>query len=51
MDGAPAFADGKGPGIVLLGPDQISPYHANGALAPVDDALKESRDRFRRFGS
>ncbi|MFI6285470.1 extracellular solute-binding protein [Streptomyces sp. NPDC051018] len=44
---ATAFAGGKGPDIVLLGPDQIPQYHANGALAPVDGGLKESKDKFR----
>ncbi|MFI1015340.1 ABC transporter substrate-binding protein [Streptomyces sp. NPDC020965] len=44
---ATAFAGSKGPDVVLLGPDQIPQYHANGALAPVDRALKESKDAFR----
>ncbi|MFE7130178.1 ABC transporter substrate-binding protein [Streptomyces sp. NPDC057638] len=44
---ATAFAGGKGPDVVLLGPDQIPQYHANGALAPVDRAIEKDKAKFR----
>ncbi|MEU6708063.1 ABC transporter substrate-binding protein [Streptomyces wuyuanensis] len=44
---ATAFGSGKGPDVVLLGPDQIPQYQANGAIQPVDRAIGEARDAFR----
>ncbi|MFG2761398.1 ABC transporter substrate-binding protein [Streptomyces wuyuanensis] len=44
---ATAFGSGKGPDVVLLGPDQIPQYQANGAIQPVDRAIAEARDAFR----
>ncbi|MFD4588129.1 ABC transporter substrate-binding protein [Streptomyces sp. NPDC087659] len=44
---ATAFGSGKGPDVVLLGPDQIPQYQANGAIQPVDRAIEEARSAFR----
>ncbi|WP_311137410.1 extracellular solute-binding protein [Streptomyces sp. I6] len=44
---ATAFGSGKGPDVVLLGPDQIPQYQATGALRPVDRAIEEARSAFR----
>ncbi|MDI9888460.1 sugar ABC transporter substrate-binding protein [Streptomyces sp. HNM0645] len=44
---ATAFGSGKGPDVVLLGPDQIPQYQANGAIRPVDRAIEEARSAFR----
>lgn len=43
---ATAFSSGKGPDVVLLGPDQIPQYLRNGAIRPVDGALKGTEDKF-----
>ncbi|AUH42367.1 extracellular solute-binding protein [Streptomyces sp. CMB-StM0423] len=43
---ATAFSGGKGPDVVVLQPDQIPQYLANGALAPVDGAIKDYADKF-----
>ncbi|MFF0729747.1 extracellular solute-binding protein [Streptomyces sp. NPDC004134] len=43
---ATAFSGGKGPDVVVLQPDQIPQYLANGALAPVDGAIKDHADKF-----
>ncbi|MEU9980551.1 sugar ABC transporter substrate-binding protein [Streptomyces sp. NPDC050856] len=44
---ATAFGSGKGPDVVLLGPDQIPQFQANGALRPVDRGIEKSRSAFR----
>ncbi|MGA5095915.1 ABC transporter substrate-binding protein [Streptomyces lavendulocolor] len=44
---ATAFGSGKGPDVVLLGPDQIPQFQANGAVQPVDRAIEKSRSAFR----
>ncbi|MCK8676064.1 ABC transporter substrate-binding protein [Streptomyces lichenis] len=44
---ATALGGGKGPDVVLLGPDQIPQYQANGVLRPVDRALGKARAAFR----
>ncbi|MEJ8659736.1 ABC transporter substrate-binding protein [Streptomyces sp. MS1.AVA.4] len=44
---ATAFGSGKGPDVVLLGPDQIPQYQANGALQPVDRAIEDAKSAFR----
>ncbi|MGP4027083.1 extracellular solute-binding protein [Actinomadura sp. 3N407] len=36
---ATALAGGKGPDLVLLGPDQVPQYVRNGSLTPVDSAV------------
>ena len=43
---ATALSSGKGPDVVLLGPDQIPQYLSNGAIRPVDGALKGTEDKF-----
>jgi multiple sugar transport system substrate-binding protein len=43
---ATALSGGKGPDVVLLGPDQIPQYLSNGAIRPVDGALKGLADKF-----
>lgn len=43
---ATALSGGKGPDVVLLGPDQIPQYLSNGAIRPVDGALKGIEDKF-----
>ncbi|MFI6641257.1 ABC transporter substrate-binding protein [Streptomyces sp. NPDC050504] len=44
---ATAFGSGKGPDVVLLGPDQIPQFQANGALRPVDGAIEDVRAKYR----
>jgi multiple sugar transport system substrate-binding protein len=44
---ATAFAGGKGPDVVLLIPDQIPQFVANGAIQPVDDAMKNVKGKLR----
>ncbi|PRH76340.1 sugar ABC transporter substrate-binding protein [Streptomyces solincola] len=44
---ATAFGGGKGPDVVLLGPDQIPQYQANGVLRPVDGAIRSARAAYR----
>lgn len=44
---ATAFGSGKGPDVVLLGPDQIPQFQANDALRPVDAAIKDVRAKYR----
>ncbi|MGW7363029.1 ABC transporter substrate-binding protein [Streptomyces sp. NPDC054841] len=44
---ATAFGSGKGPDVVLLGPDQIPQYQANGAIQPVDRAIEKAKSAFR----
>ncbi|WP_019632114.1 ABC transporter substrate-binding protein [Actinomadura atramentaria] len=43
---ATALSGGKGPDVVLLGPDQIPQYVQNGTLAPVDAAVADARSSF-----
>ncbi|WP_405998526.1 ABC transporter substrate-binding protein [Streptomyces sp. NBC_00829] len=43
---ATALSGGKGPDVVLLGPDQIPQYLSNGAIRPVDGALKGTEGKF-----
>lgn len=43
---ATAFSGGKGPDVVVLQPDQVPQYLANGSLAPVDGAIKGHADKF-----
>ncbi len=43
---ATAFGGGKGPDVVLLTPDQIPQFSANGAITPVDGALGASSGKF-----
>ncbi|GAA4896691.1 ABC transporter substrate-binding protein [Streptomyces coeruleoprunus] len=44
---ATAFGSGKGPDVVLLIPDQIPQFQANGALHPVDRAIEKARAAYR----
>ncbi|WP_149182897.1 sugar ABC transporter substrate-binding protein [Streptomyces sp. TRM49041] len=43
---ATALGSGKGPDVVLLNPDQIPQYLSNGAIRPVDAAVKDTKDTF-----
>ncbi|WP_228978994.1 sugar ABC transporter substrate-binding protein [Streptomyces sp. DH12] len=43
---ATAFGSGKGPDVVLLNPDQVPQYVANGALRPVDPAVASVKEEF-----
>ncbi|MES9605887.1 extracellular solute-binding protein [Actinomadura sp. NPDC000929] len=43
---ATALSGGKGPDVVLLGPDQVPQYVANGTLKPVDDAVAATKSAF-----
>ncbi|MBA8955907.1 extracellular solute-binding protein [Actinomadura namibiensis] len=43
---ATALAGGKGPDLVLLGPDQVPQYVRNGTLAPVDAAVGDARTAY-----
>jgi multiple sugar transport system substrate-binding protein len=41
-----AFSGKKGPDVLLMIPDQIPQYVANGSLAPVDDVVEPEKDNF-----
>jgi multiple sugar transport system substrate-binding protein len=41
-----AFAGKKGPDVLLMIPDQIPQYVANGSLEPVDDVVGPEKDKF-----
>ncbi|TDO36381.1 multiple sugar transport system substrate-binding protein [Kribbella sp. VKM Ac-2527] len=43
---AAAFSGGKGPDVLLLGPDQIPQYVKNGSLAPVDKVVEPVKSSF-----
>ncbi|GAA2824493.1 ABC transporter substrate-binding protein [Kribbella solani] len=43
---ATAFSGGKGPDVLLLGPDQIPQFVTGGSLAPVDKVLEKDKDKF-----
>jgi multiple sugar transport system substrate-binding protein len=43
---ATAFSGGKGPDVLLLGPDQIPQFVTSGSLAPVDKAIEGTKDKF-----
>lgn len=43
---ATALASGKGPDLVVLGPDQLPQYHANGGLKSLKGALEGEEDKF-----
>ncbi|MEU4197061.1 extracellular solute-binding protein [Kribbella sp. NPDC026611] len=41
-----AFSGKKGPDVLLMIPDQIPQYVANGSLTPVDDVVAPEKDKF-----
>lgn len=41
-----AFAGKKGPDVLLMIPDQIPQYVANGSLEPIDDIVMPEKDKF-----
>jgi multiple sugar transport system substrate-binding protein len=43
---AAAFSGKKGPDVLLMIPDQIPQYVANGSLEPVDDVVEPAKDKF-----
>ncbi|GAA0939925.1 sugar ABC transporter substrate-binding protein [Kribbella koreensis] len=43
---ATAFSGGKGPDVVVLNPDQIPQYVANGSLSPVDKVIDPAKSNF-----
>ena len=43
---AAAFSGKKGPDVLLMIPDQIPQYVANGSLEPVDDVVTPDKDKF-----
>jgi multiple sugar transport system substrate-binding protein len=43
---AAAFSGKKGPDVLLMIPDQIPQYVANGSLEPVDDVVEPDKDKF-----
>lgn len=43
---ATAIAAGKGPDLVVLGPDQLPQYQATGGLKPLTTALEGDKDKF-----
>ncbi|TCC48748.1 sugar ABC transporter substrate-binding protein [Kribbella capetownensis] len=43
---ATAFSGGKGPDVLLLGPDQIPQFVTSGSLEPVDKVLDADKDKF-----
>ncbi|GAA1598281.1 sugar ABC transporter substrate-binding protein [Kribbella hippodromi] len=43
---ATAFSGGKGPDVLLLGPDQIPQFVTGGSLSPVDKVLEKDKDKF-----
>lgn len=43
---ATAFSGGKGPDVLLLGPDQVPQFVENGSLAPIDKVLEADKDKF-----
>lgn len=43
---ATAFSGGKGPDVLLLGPDQIPQFVTSGSLEPIDEVLAADKDKF-----
>jgi multiple sugar transport system substrate-binding protein len=43
---ATAFSGGKGPDVLLLGPDQIPQFVTSGSLEPVDKVLEADKAKF-----
>ncbi|MEV5963223.1 sugar ABC transporter substrate-binding protein [Kribbella sp. NPDC051952] len=43
---AAAFSGKKGPDVLLMIPDQIPQYVANGSLEPIDDIVTPEKDKF-----